>query len=544
MKRIFPLLIVLTMFGSQLVRAQISPGELSKSHMKFEGISNCQQCHESGKELSGAKCLACHVEIKMEMDLRRGFHFLNASASCITCHKEHLGRDAKITQFDETQFDHGKTGFPLSGRHAELKCDQCHTPGNIKAAPVQKILTETPHKTFLGLEQRCQSCHADRHQGAVGTDCQSCHGVSSWKPALSFDHAKTKFALAAKHKQVECAKCHEGMRAKGPGEPILFATKGFTDCTPCHANPHGAKFAERACRTCHTPEGWAATKSFNHSQTAFPLTGKHATVLCVRCHTRMGVGKGAAVSFATKDFRDCKPCHTSPHGPGLSAGACKSCHETSSWAAPGSRPFDHTLTRFRLEGKHATLKCDQCHKQAPKATFASKYMIAFDRCTNCHEDYHGGQFEKKYGNDCARCHSVQAFKPSMFTIAMHADARLPLTGAHVAVACAACHTPRNATGNPNVQYVGIFAECQACHQDIHGGQFDRDGKTVCAVCHSPNGWRSLLFNHDVQSTFQLTGAHKGVPCEKCHKEEKIGDRTIVRYKPLASQCESCHRGPQ
>jgi hypothetical protein len=544
MRKVSFLLIVFAILAPQDVRAQISPGELSNAHLKFEGIANCQQCHESGKELSGAKCLGCHREIKMQMDVKRGFHFLNASSSCITCHKEHLGRDARITRFDETQFDHGKTGFRLSGGHANLKCDQCHTSQNIKSAVVQKLLSDSPHKTFLGLDQSCQSCHADRHRGSLSTDCQSCHSVNGWKPASGFDHAKTKFVLAAKHKPVDCVKCHEGMRVKGPAEPILFGTKGYADCMPCHVNPHGTKFAERACRTCHTPEGWSVTRSFNHAQTQFPLTGKHATVLCVRCHTLMDAGKGTAVSFATADFHDCKPCHTSPHGSGLSSGQCKSCHETTAWSASGPRKFDHALTRFKLQGKHEALKCEQCHKPTQRATFASKYMIAFDRCTNCHEDYHRGQFEKKFGNDCERCHSLQAFKASTFTIAMHADTKLPLNGAHVAVACAACHTPRNASGIATVQYVGLAAECQVCHQDVHGGQFDRPGGTPCAICHSPGTWRSLLFDHNIQSSFPLTGAHKGVPCGKCHKEEKFGNRTIVRYKPLSSQCESCHRGIQ
>jgi hypothetical protein len=50
-----------------------------------------------------------------------------------------------------------------------------------------------------------------------------------------------------------------------------------------------------------------------------------------------------------------------------------------------------------------------------------------------------------------------------------------------------------------------------------------------------------VFNHDVQSSFPLTGAHKGAPCRSCHKEERSGGQTIVRFKPLPSQCESCHQ---
>lgn len=527
--------------ATQCARAQISPGELSRAHQNFEGVTNCSQCHESGSEISGAKCLTCHAEIRKQIDAKHGFHFETSRGTCISCHKEHLGKDSRITRFDETQFDHAKSGFALTGKHASTTCDKCHTEKNIKSAEVLKGLAAFPHKTFLGLDQRCISCHTDRHRGSVSTECQSCHNTTTWS-VKGLDHSKTKFALGGKHTVVECVKCHEAARKKGPTDPILFEAKPFIDCTPCHASPHGQKFTDKTCRSCHSAEGWSVVKSFNHSQTQFPLIGKHQNIPCVKCHTQMALKKGPAVNLATKEFRDCQPCHNSPHGMGLSSRQCKSCHDAASWSLRPPGPFDHSLTRFALEGKHAAVKCETCHLPRVKSSFAARFMLPFGKCSDCHTDYHKGQFAANYHNDCAQCHTLRGFKPSTFTLEKHAGTTFPLKGSHAAVLCAACHTARNEPDRADVIYTGLSADCESCHQEIHGGQFAKGGKTVCAPCHSTAGWRSLVFNHEVQSSFPLTGAHRGVPCRSCHKEEVIGGKKLVRYKPLSSRCESCHQG--
>lgn len=610
----FLILVTLGTLCSQRVVAQISPGALSKAHQHLEGISNCIQCHESGKEISGAKCLACHTEIREQIASKHGFHFANSSNTCLTCHKEHLGKEAKITKFDEAQFDHTKTGFPLAGKHGSLKCEQCHDDKFIKINTVQKILSGYPHKTYWGLNPRCISCHTDRHKGKTGAECQSCHGTNAWSPATTFDHEKTKYALVGKHKSIECAKCHEEVRKKAPTDPILFTTKTFADCTPCHTNPHGAKFSDKTCRSCHTSEGWRVVGAFNHSATRFPLTGKHTTVACEKCHIARAIKKGQTIDFRTKEFGDCTPCHLSPHRTAFPDKQCKSCHSTSSWASLSLVPFDHSLTKFKLAGKHVTVQCEKCHIPLKNSTFVRRFFLPYGRCTDCHADYHEGQFAKKYANDCANCHTEQTFKPSTFTFARHAEAKFTLTGAHAAVpcsdchkkagqtkavfqfentrceachrdkhngefskfmkelSCTRCHSTRDwklvsfdhvSTQFPLVgkhlmvrcaechkekvagevryfQYRGLSVECQSCHSDVHVGQFMQGGETKCALCHSPNGWRTLLFNHEARSAFQLTGAHKNVSCRNCHKEERVGTKTFVRYKPLSLKCESCH----
>ncbi len=594
--------------------AQISPGPLSRAHADLEGITNCTQCHESGQEINGAKCLTCHVEINNQIKSGHGFHFLNSASTCVTCHKEHLGVDAKITRFDEAQFDHAKTGFSLTGAHKSKTCEQCHATKNIKNADVAKALASHPHKTFQGLTPQCVSCHADKHRGTVGTTCETCHSATAWTPATNFDHGKARFTLMGKHATVECSKCHAILAAKPRPTPVLFNTKPYNDCTPCHASPHGRKFADKTCASCHTPKGWKVVASFDHSSTRFPLVGSHAQVACEKCHTQMNAKTGSTVSFATKQFEDCTPCHTSPHRPTFVKDNCRTCHSAVAWNVIAAGRFDHSRTQYALEGKHAGLECVKCHKSAQQASFSTKFLLPFRNCTDCHGDFHEGQFTERYSSNCAVCHTVRGFKPSSFSFSQHNQGRFSLSGAHIAVPCeschrkpganhlvfqfrsfrcgdchadfhkgqfaaqmtehscaqchstaewkmasfdhsktkfplvgkhrsvkcADCHKERTINGVRSVQYAGLTRDCQSCHNDIHQNQFRADDQTPCARCHSPEGWHSLLFNHETQSSFQLTGAHKNVPCGGCHKQEKVGTAVFVRYKPVPSRCESCH----
>ena len=90
----------------EIVLSQFSPGDLAWAHEKLEGMNHCADCHEVGKEISGMKCLTCHTLIKKELDMRRGYHFAVSTNNCVTCHKDHLGKDAQITVFDRKRFDH------------------------------------------------------------------------------------------------------------------------------------------------------------------------------------------------------------------------------------------------------------------------------------------------------------------------------------------------------------------------------------------------------------------------------------------------------
>ena len=68
--------------------------------------------------------------------------------------------------------------------------------------------------------------------------------------------------------------------------------------------------------------------------------------------------------------------------------------------------------------------------------------VKHDRCTDCHKDPHPGPPARvAEAGRCERCHDVNGFRPARFGLEEHAKTGYPLAGAHLAVACDACHRP-------------------------------------------------------------------------------------------------------
>ncbi|MEQ1723118.1 MAG: cytochrome c3 family protein, partial [Pseudobdellovibrio sp.] len=188
----------------------LAPGPLISGHAKLEG-KDCLKCHEAGKGVSVPLCLECHKDIKTQIYSKKGFHSIAMqSKTCINCHTDHKGRDNDTTLVDQKNFDHlSKTGYDLKGKHAELKCQECHTD---KRTNMQVRKSDI---RFLSKQSSCVSCHKkDDIHFYKGTwaqkDCNACHSNNSWKNELTFNHnTDTKFKLIEKHVDLKCHDCHK-----------------------------------------------------------------------------------------------------------------------------------------------------------------------------------------------------------------------------------------------------------------------------------------------------------------------------------------------
>jgi nitrate/TMAO reductase-like tetraheme cytochrome c subunit len=525
---------------AQIAAAQISPGELSAPHASLEGIGNCTQCHSIGKEISNGNCLNCHTEIKSRMSAKKGFHASVGAKECVECHKEHHGRKFTIIRFDRTAFDHTLAGYPLDGKHAALKCEQCHTAGRITAKDVQSLTAERKERTFLGLGTACLSCHKDEHRGQLKTDCRQCHVTTAWKPAPKFSHENARFKLTGKHAQVECSHCHKRSSEEGGG--TQFVRLEFGSCRSCHTDPHKGKFTQE-CAQCHTTVSWrqVQTASFDHQRTLFPLKGKHAAMKCEQCHPKDPKAKNPSgeTGFHITRFGTCRECHADAHAKQFDArpdkGNCIACHTEQGFAGTTYTMADHERSTFALRGAHRATPCIKCHQDG-KVNGKSTKQFHWDstlQCTVCHADVHKGQFKDRMTNGCETCHTADAWDELKFS---HAATKFPLKGKHADIPCIRCHKPVN--GVP--QYIGLSMRCADCHDDAHAGQFDAGQGTPCERCHSEKQWKALVFDHNSQSKFALTGKHENVKCSKCHKETVINNKRTVKYKPMEATCADCH----
>jgi hypothetical protein len=520
----------------------------SKTGYKLEGKHAglaCGKCHTPEHIAPGEKQA---IKIK---DLSRTF--LGVAPTCATCHEDfHKGQLGPNCQqchsFNDwkktTQFDHSKTRYPLTGLHAQVACEKCHTPDAAGKPRYKGIAFD-----------RCTACHSDPHKGAFPQSCQTCHSTGGWKKVAEatlsqqFDHAKTKYPLLGKHAEVGCTKCHAGGEFK---KPLAFAK-----CTDCHRpDPHGGQFAKRPdageCSSCHNVEGWKPSRFGvpEHKTTKYPLEGKHASVECAKCH----IPKGTATQYKVK-FAQCTDCHADEHqgqfakAPYL--GKCEACHTLDGYKPSNFTLAKHKETRFVLAGSHVAVPCNECHKvdeaSQPKPTAVYRWKDL--SCTTCHRDPHKGQFAErmqKSGADgralgCEACHSEKTWKDlSRFD---HEATKFPLVGTHRAVECSGCHKPPNLeTRLTNVDFRQAPTKCEDCHEDVHAGQFARTQKpTGCGDCHNSLKWRPSTFDHDKRTTFPLLGVHKNLRCGDCHKQKReVGGREVLFYLPTAKECAACH----
>jgi hypothetical protein len=354
----------------------------------------CRDCHvpipgrKGALELTGlafGTCAACH-----QKDDPHAGQF--AARRCDECHRETGWKSL-------SRFDHSATKYPLTGRHADVACQKCHTPIPGRAGALK----------LTGLEfGTCLACHQsdDPHGGRLGTNCADCHTTGGWRATgdaafeKTFDHARTRFALHGKHATLECAACHDAARPRDQDIALTFVaatrTRAYpvpeaSQCTSCHVDYHQGAFARSPggpeCRNCHGEDAWVPTDYdiARHNRDArYQLTGAHRAAPCVACH------KSAALGQETLTFRiagqDCLSCHRSndPHGDQFAGRACDSCHDTGAFRIAA---FDHSKTRYPLDGAHRKVACAACHPSVAGAGGKPmrRYRPLGMTCRDCHE---------------------------------------------------------------------------------------------------------------------------------------------------------------
>ena len=383
---------------------------LTGKHVKVK----CEDCHKDRRKVTSAstpaarlglfdglrgECVNCHEDP----------HDNKFGSRCEDCHTT-AGWKAKRSK---KGFDHNKTDFPLRGRHRFVACAKCHP----SRGSYDKRFTRIKH-------ERCTDCHKDPHEGEFASvqdsnRCEDCHSESGFMPS-NFTvqrHADARFKLAGAHRVIPCGDCHKKStvvinsppakqprrrrrrrrrkRASAAPQKLRVARLVGTPqaCKDCHDNPHGAQFDNREpalqCTSCHSDRSFTPAPRFSHDDTGFKLEGPHAEAACSACHTRPADGK--PVRFAGVKT-GCADCHNDVHaGQFLAGGPVKRCADCHS-LVKGFRieDFDHSKTRFALQGQHAKVTCGACHNEvtAPNGQRAVHYRLGPMACAQCHSNPH------------------------------------------------------------------------------------------------------------------------------------------------------------
>ena len=230
-------------------------------------ISDCFACHEQGGNFTGLSpdCISCHED---DYNATQDPNHLagNFPVDCTQCHT--------ITAWIPASIDHNQTAFPLTGRHINVDCSDCHETG------------------FTGTPTDCYACHQSDYEtvqdpnhiaGGYSIDCTECHTTNGWDDIGNFNHSITQFELTGAHINTDCSNCHQQGYNNTPIECIGCHEQEYNNST----NPnHTAAGFPVTCEDCHETTAWTPA-TFDHDGQYFPIyTGKHAGewTQCSDCH--------------------------------------------------------------------------------------------------------------------------------------------------------------------------------------------------------------------------------------------------------------------
>jgi hypothetical protein len=517
-------------------------------------VVECDQCHTNAAagQFTGLStaCNSCHM--KDWQNTTSPPHAKNAKAfppnECQQCHRSFdtwLNASFSVTG---GAFDHAAPpiNFPLTLGHASVACEQCHVGGNYQL----QIAASDCGNSMCHLttwNQTNDPPHAAHANWFPVATCSQCHTTpAGWTGAPFPNHGLTGFDLIGRHVSpipTPCESCHTSNNYN--------LTMGPTDCgnQNCHLNDWknttvpvhstaGPNFAVTNCSNCHTPQSWA-TATFDHSTTGFALVGTHMSTPCASCHSGPNAySLTSADCYSSNCHQTAYQSTTSPNhalaGFPTGTAQCAACHPITTWLAG---TFNHAAPpiNFALTNAHATLACSQCH-------VGNNYslQIALNDCGNsqCHlitynqtnNPPHLASAALFPITQCSNCHTTVSWTAAFD----HSKTTFPLTGAHLSVACATCHTDN---------YAGTLArDCYTCHlkdwnsTQTLGGAVPNHVTSVfphdCTLCHSTTNWTTSTFNHNA-TTFPLLGAHTTVACATCHTDNYAGT--------LPTTCVPCHQ---
>jgi hypothetical protein len=355
----------------------------------------CNVCHASGvfKGLA-ATCVSCHLA-NFNGTTNPSHVASSFPTNCQTCHTSTI-------DWSGATFNHSTmTTFPLVGAHVNLGCTACHSSG-----------------VFAGLATTCVSCHLKDFNGttnpnhakaAFPTDCTSCHSTSTWAGA-TYNHDATAFPLTGAHVNVACNVCHaSGVYA---GLATTCVSCHLTDYNGAASPNHLASLFPQQCNICHSTSVWQPA-TFSHATTKFPLKGAHVNVACASCHLN-----GNYTGTTPTDCYTChKTDYTNTTDPNHVAAnayynftACDTCHLSPTvWTGAKFTAHDKTLASpFPIysgthQGKWTV--CGDCHtNQTNYAVFSCIVCHTHSNQTSVTQKHSGVKGFVYNGVSCYQCH--------------------------------------------------------------------------------------------------------------------------------------------
>jgi hypothetical protein len=170
----------------------VAPGPLSAKHAFL--ADRCESCHTPVKGIDAASCISCHAPAAAELGKQSTAFHATAGRECRGCHVEHRG-DIRPTRMDHAALLQTVVFSRDGGLTAQAIADQM-------TADLREFLGMPKSERRERAELDCANCHSNRepHRELFGRECETCHGINSWKiPGFLHPSPTSK----------DCAQCHQ-----------------------------------------------------------------------------------------------------------------------------------------------------------------------------------------------------------------------------------------------------------------------------------------------------------------------------------------------
>lgn len=224
----------------------VTSGELSSKHATFE--ADCAKCHIPFGNVTDAKCRTCHEKTGDRPGVYSfGAHYIFRSGDsgrmeegmknhahdeqpCASCHPDHMGRSATITQVSDTRCTGCHPVGSFNRNHPEFEFAQKSIPDDstlifTHIKHVKLVLEKLQKERGSAFrEQACLHCHTARPDGksfnpiSFDAHCGDCHlTTSSETPPLPVKDTGDPFSPGVETLDMI-------QRRRGPGTQWAFYT--------------------------------------------------------------------------------------------------------------------------------------------------------------------------------------------------------------------------------------------------------------------------------------------------------------------------------
>lgn len=176
-------------------RTFISNGPVSSHHAGFE--KDCASCHQMGKSVTNEKCSACHELVGDSLgaysfaahylyrsgDPKRATHKTHQEVPCFSCHTEHTGRNAQITNVPDSKClaCHEFGSFNQKHPQFDFVAGKMKDEENLDFPHTQHVRETMTRKNLNDIEKACLYCHNPKPDGkafepiSFDQHCDACH---------------------------------------------------------------------------------------------------------------------------------------------------------------------------------------------------------------------------------------------------------------------------------------------------------------------------------------------------------------------------------